>query len=316
MSKVIRVVEVLPSEFGLTKEMAEPITSALPQVIEDRKPLTAEFAAVMKMDMDDPQTVEISKDLRKRIKDHRTKVIKPWFTVNKDVFKRGGQFVDALNRREKKLNEDMEAKLQEIEDYEAKKIEDAKDKIRVLRNKKVEKYREFIPMHIDLGELTEKEFENSINGAKLLLKAQEKEQAKQEKINEAIKITRARKDKLMIFWNFVEDQNQDISKLTEKKFEALLKEAKKGYEKDRAEKAKALEAQAKLNKIESDKQQAAAEKAKELEKLAKAPVKKQILAWINSFQFPEAPLAHMVVTEIEIEVGFMMERCKEKIEKM
>jgi len=57
--------------------------------------------------------------LRKRIKDNRTKGIDVWHERNKEIFLRGGQFVDAIKRSESEINKRMEARLEEIEKHEA-----------------------------------------------------------------------------------------------------------------------------------------------------------------------------------------------------
>ena len=52
-----------------------------------------------------------------KIYTNRTKGIDAWHKVNKDFYLRGGQFIDAIKRKEILVNEQMEEKLQEAEKF-------------------------------------------------------------------------------------------------------------------------------------------------------------------------------------------------------
>src|SRR5690606_6607243 len=105
------LVLVNPKEFGLEDGQANEIIGNLPELIEQRKPLIDQFKEVMEMDIDSPEAEQSAKTVRLAIRDHRTKGIEKWHKLKKDVFLRGGQFVDALKRDQIAINQDMEDKL-------------------------------------------------------------------------------------------------------------------------------------------------------------------------------------------------------------
>jgi hypothetical protein len=102
-------------------------------------------------------------------------------------------------------------------------------------------------------------------------------------------------------------ENEKLRKDAEAKELALKAERKKAQEKLEKEKADARrladELQARKNtelKAENEKKEAALKAQKEAEKLAKAPIKKQLENWVNSFEITGAPVMNDTSKDIQV----------------
>lgn len=104
-------------EYGIKEQQAKELIGNLPQIVEERSTLELQFNDVLKMDLENPETAQEAKKLRLLIQKNRTKGLNVWHKTSKDFFLRGGQFVDAIKRKQVAVNERMEADLKEIEDY-------------------------------------------------------------------------------------------------------------------------------------------------------------------------------------------------------
>ena len=92
--------------------------------------LIQQYNEAVKLDVEHPESADKAKEVRLRIRDNRTKGIEKWHKSNKEVFLRGGQFVDAVKRKYADENKDMEAKLMEIEKWKEIQEEKAKEQRR------------------------------------------------------------------------------------------------------------------------------------------------------------------------------------------
>lgn len=106
----------LANEFGVNESKATELTGGLSLVIKERKPLIEEFEEVSKLEITN-ENIPLFKALRNKIVKHRTQGINKWHTKNKEFFLAGGKFVDAIKRKEVAINEAMEEKLKEAENY-------------------------------------------------------------------------------------------------------------------------------------------------------------------------------------------------------
>lgn len=113
----ITKIDVNPDEFGIEKKQAIEMVANLPQIIEERKVLEQQYSEVIKMDIEDLETTKRARELRLLIRNNRTQGINAWHKTAKDYFLRGGQFVDAVKRRQVVINERMESNLEEIEKH-------------------------------------------------------------------------------------------------------------------------------------------------------------------------------------------------------
>ena len=69
-------------------------------------------------------------------------------------------------------------------------------------------------------------------------------------------------------------------------------------------------------KAEQERIAAEAKARKEAEKLAKAPIKKQLTAWVEMFDLPKTELNHELVAEFQSKHESMKNWCKIQIENL
>lgn len=331
----MEIIKVNPEEYGIEAKKASELTGNLPQIKSERDILSQRYEEVVKMDIENPETAKIARELRLKIRDNRTKGIDVWHKTTKDFFLKGGQFVDAIKRVEIAVNQRMEENLESIEKYFENQEKERKVKLNNERLSILEPYSEFVPFGINFGEISEEEFTKILNGSKLQFEAKLEEERKVEeerlRIEKITKLHYERKEQLLPLWQFLDDTTINFGELSEELFASIksVANAKKvDYEaeqerirveneklaaekaeleakakKEREEKA-ALEAELQAKKeAEAKALKEAAEKAEkeriEAEKLAKAPIKKQMSVWVNSFELPTTEIQNEKVDLIK-----------------
>ena len=331
----MEIIKVNPEEYGIEAKKASELTGNLPQIKSERDILSQRYEEVVKMDIENPETAKIARELRLKIRDNRTKGIDVWHKTTKDFFLKGGQFVDAIKRVEIAVNQRMEENLESIEKYFENKEKERKAKLNEERLSILEPYSEFVPFGINFGEISEEEFTKILNGSRLQFEAKLEEERKVEeerlRIEKITKLHYERKEQLLPLWQFLDDTTINFGELSEELFASIksVANAKKvDYEaeqerirveneklaaekaeleakakKEREEKA-ALEAELQAKKeAEAKALKEAAEKAEkeliEAEKLAKAPIKKQMSVWVNSFELPTTEIQNEKVDLIK-----------------
>jgi hypothetical protein len=124
MSNEMQVIKA--SDYGVDTAQEKDLMSNLPTIKAERDLLVPHYEEVIIMDIDSPITASKAREVRVLIQKNRTLGINQWHKTSKDYFLKGGQFVDAIKRRESNVNERMEAALSEIEKHaeimEAKRI--------------------------------------------------------------------------------------------------------------------------------------------------------------------------------------------------
>lgn len=297
---------VNPKDFGIEESKVPELLGNLPQIKNERTVLEVQYNRIILMDIENPETAKKASELRKKIKDNRTKGIEVWHRTTKDFYLKGGQFVDSLKRVEIAINERMENALLEIENYREIKEAERKNKLKEDRLSELTTFAEFVPSSINFGEISEEEFVKIKNGAKLQFEAKELALAKAE----AERVEQVKKEE--------EERERLVQENIKLKKEADKREAEQKKEKERLkqEYLKQFEIQQKQQealKAEAEKQakiirdqQEVLRKQKEKEeqeqkekeeqillekkaaaKLAKAPIKKKMKLWVSSFTLPE-----------------------------
>lgn len=353
----ITAVEVVnPTEFGIEPAKANELIGDLPQIKAEREILAQQYSQVILLDIEQPETSKKARELRLQIRDNRTKKIEPWHKATKEVFLRGGQFIDAVKKKEVAENIRMEETLENIEKHFENKEKERKAILNAERIAELEPFNAFVPIGLNFGEISEEEYAKVLNGAKLQFKHQQEEEEKAEKerlrLVQISRLHNERKEELLPLWQFVENKDSNFGEMTEELFASVKSVAnskkidfdneqeKIRQENERLEKEKAeLEAKAeKARKIAEEKlakerkEQEAKLKAeqeakakieaelqakkeaeelaeknrlaeiekqkKEAEKLAKAPIKKQLSVWVNSFEIPQTNISNITVTQI------------------
>lgn len=239
----MELVEVKPEEYGLPKEEGQKLTTDLSVHLEKRQAFIEDYKRIIKQELND-ETIEEAREMRLKLVKVRTQGINPWHKNAKAYFKAGGDFVDAIKRKELATNEEMESTLKQIEDYYENL---AKEKAEKLKKERVEAITPYIESEddlagVDLGAMTADIWEMFLAGKKSAFKKkQEEERLAKEKAEEEarlLKLHNDRKDELIPYWNFVETVPENLSTLSEKDFKALLEEGKDKKAVNDAEKEK------------------------------------------------------------------------------
>lgn len=146
----------VPEEF--TPEQVRELEGSLPQILNERKVMMAEYDSIVILDVTSKDTQKRAGELRKLILKNRTQGIEKWHSTTKNYFLRGGQFVDAVKRKEIEVNKRMEDTLSAIENYEEN---EKKKRLAELKQKRLEDLGSlavFLPQGVYVEDLDENGF--------------------------------------------------------------------------------------------------------------------------------------------------------------
>lgn len=328
------IVKLDPKEFGLEKSKATEITKGLSNILKEKEILSQQYAKVIKLETT-KANVSIFRELRLQIRDNRTKGIEAWHKTNKEYFLRGGQFVDAIKRKESDENARMEEQLLKGEKHFEILEAERKEKLKDEREKALAQF-EVETEHLQLGEMPDDVWSKYFNGVKLDYKqriAAERKDAAAEKAKkeaEAKKVERINSvSAIGMFWN---EENQEYYKegLTISKKEILTLNANDFQQKlsdiavDLSKKKKIAEAEAKKNaeiqakkdaktnriaKELQDKKDKEAKAKKDAEAKKRLPDKKKLIELAERFAAPKLP--EVKSNEAKIILKEVAELCNE-----
>ena len=134
------VLKIDSNDYGIDKKQANELIGNLPQIKSERSILEGQFDSIIKMDIKEKDTHIEAKKLRLLIQKNRTQGINIWHKTTKDYFLKGGQFVDAIKRKEAAINERMESDLLDIEKYAANQEIERLNKLQQDRVLRLSKY--------------------------------------------------------------------------------------------------------------------------------------------------------------------------------
>jgi len=311
--------EIAPDLFGIEPVKAQEMVSGLTTVFAEREALKNAYIDVVEL----PVTAEnlpTFKELRLKIVKNRTQGIEKWHKTNKAFYLAGGRFVDAIKNKEVLENEQMESKLLEAEKY-FENLENAR--LHALRLDREELLRPFVDvLPSDLASLDADVFESFLATKKAAYEVKiesdkieaERVEAERKAELERIEAQRLENEQL----KKEADEREAVIKYEREAAEKLLAEERKKAqdEANRIAKKKELELAAEREKQEKlqaelKAKQDAEEKSKkeselkaeaerkEAEKLAKAPIKKQLVVWVGSFSIPETNIDNDATKEIK-----------------
>ncbi|MCH7724615.1 MAG: hypothetical protein IIC76_14945 [Bacteroidetes bacterium] len=173
-----KIVKINPEEFGIETEKANSITKGLTNILKERDVLSGQYAKVIKLEITS-ETIGTFRKLRLQVRDNRTKGIEAWHKVNKEFFLRGGQFVDAIKRKECEENIRMEEQLLKGEKHFELIEAEKKAKLKQVRIALLEKF-ETETEHLQLSEMSVEVWENYFSGVKLQYEKVKEEERKAE----------------------------------------------------------------------------------------------------------------------------------------
>lgn len=265
-----------------------------------------------------PQLSQQARELRLELRKERSSVNKT-HKIQKAYFLNGGRFVDSLKNVLVDKIQNMESKLQEIEDYE--KIQNALkiEKLQAERALKFSKYSENIPEN--LGEMDDAIFEATLIGMKAKFEQDERirkeEEAKELELKQKNEMYNKRMFELqkysliydvaslgLNFETSEEEYNKMLDVVTKAKNEHDNAEAERkskldaearelAKEKAKIELARKREAERKAREEAERKAKLEAEKAERLK-----PIKDQLTNWVIGFNLDSAPVQNATTEDI------------------
>lgn len=352
------LITIEAKSYGIEEQKANELIGNLPQIQSERSVLQEQYNEVIKLDIEEANTSKIAKELRLKIVKNRTQGIGVWHKTTKDFFLKGGQFVDAIKRKEEAINIQMEEMLEQIEKHAENKEKERLAKLQSDRLELISPYLENT-FGLDLAIMSEEMFENFLVGSKQKYEAKieaerlEAERIEKERLAEierqkAIEIENAklkaeaeakekelakRNELLKPYFRYIRDYNkvlamdekdfqQELKNLNKEAIETMKFEADQERKRQQAiqdaekEKQARIDAENKLRaKAEAD-AKAKADVEKEAEKLAKAPTKKQLTIWVDSFELPNTNVDNETSKEIIEKFESFKKWSKSIIEKL
>lgn len=262
----VAVLAVSHEEYGIEKSKALELTGDLPQKLKERAELVPQYNEILKMDIEAPETAKKATELRKLIKNNRTKGIEVWHSNAKNYFLRGGQFVDAIRRAEVAVNLGMEEALESIEKYAENKAKEAHEAKTQNRIAEVAKYATIDRIEFEF--MGEDSFNAFISGLKADFERREEEDRKareeaeeQERIN---KLHSERKQEALPYYSFwtEEERLMNFGEVSETDFKTFMERLKKDKAKSDLERIELEREAEKLRAQAAERQRKEEEKAK------------------------------------------------------
>lgn len=260
-------------KYEISKTMALDIARGLPSILKDRESLFALSAEVLSMDINDPKTAKKASEVRKLIKDNRTKGIDVWKGNVKEVYLRACQFIDATYKREITISKDEESRLEAIEKHQEN-LE--LERRRVLHEERKSIVAPYIPEGTtlpDLSDMAQDVFDAYLSAKKAAFEAKiaAEKKAEEERIEaqKKLELHNKRKEIFLPLYDFWPNRTEEysFSDLSEDEFNELHNQAKENKVNHEL-KQKEIEAENKKLKEEAERKQAEIEKERKEREIA------------------------------------------------
>ena len=289
------IVKIDPLEFGLTVETAANIENQFAPMLAKMTELEVEFNGVLALDKSLPTTAKKARELRLKYKDVRVGTEKI-HKVQKAYYLNGGRFVDSWKNIQAIASQNNEEVLESIEKHAENLEKERLERLQILRVALLADYVE------NASDLMLSSMPDDVFEAYLTTKKQQFEDRKAAELKaEADRIAREK----------AEAEEREAQRMENEKLKADAIEKQKEIDRIAKELSdkKAAEAKAEADRI-------AAEKAAKLEaeKLAKAPIKSQLTAWVNSFQIPQTAIEHEKKALIIEKFGRFLDWAKNEVD--
>lgn len=250
-----------PEDFGIAVDKAAVIESSFIELSTERDSLRQEYAQLMKQ-AKTLTSCKQAKELSKRIAKNRTRTAATYKT-EKEVYLRGGQFIDALRNRDIKANSNMEERLNEYAEHFEKIEADRIEKLAENRDAELRKYIDVIPA--GLGSMLDEVYDFYLASAKKDFNEKEEKKKLEAEATRIEELNASRQVILADYWSLVpeEDKEDDFGQWTDERFETnltLLKEAKRVADEETKTARLKAEAEAEERRIADEKKQAELQK--------------------------------------------------------
>jgi len=304
------IVKINAADYGLDENKAQEITKGLKTILAEREALQEEYNKCIALEITE-ENIPVFKELRLQIRDNRTKGIEVWHKNNKAYFLAGGNFVDAIRRKESAENERMEEKLLDAEKFFENQEKERLEKLRADRLEMLKPYTDIEPLA--LGHMEQAVFDNLLQGFKVAHeariaaekkadeeriakeKAEAEEREKQRLENIRLKEEADKREKeIQAEREKARKENEERERLAEierKKNADLLKAQQEKADKERKERER-LEKEIADKKESEERQKRAEEKRKkdEEKEALKAPDKEKLTNAIRNLSIPDMEL--------------------------
>lgn len=264
--------EVLPEKFGIEPKKAVELMGNLPLIKQQREELIAKFNEVIKLDIEDPATAKIAQELKQEIVKNRTQGIEKWHKESKDVFLRGGQFVDAIKRSESSINTTMEDELSKIVKHREN-LE--KERIEGIRQARLAELSEFNSPEIPgLGEMADSVYSAYLTGVKVKFEADQKAEQERLEAERIQNLHNERYTRLAKYADHIPDfENLNFGKISEEDFIKVGTDAKAKKDKADADNARIQAENERLQKERDEAEKKAKDEAEKARKDAEDKAK-------------------------------------------
>ncbi len=313
--KTQELVKINPTEFGLTSETAKNIQDQFAPMLEKMVQLEDEYNQIVSLDIEDVNTCKRAKELRNKYVKIRTATAEI-HKQQKAFYLNGGRFVDGWKNAQIFASQGKESELEKIEKYQENK---EKERLDQLQNDRISLILPYVndTTGLQFGTMQADVFEAYLNAKK----KEHEDRIEAEKQAELQRIELARKEAEERDAQRIE--NERLKAEAQKREVEIEAERKANEAKMKAEQAQRERVQKELNakieaerKAEAEKQAKIAQEAKEAEKLAKAPIKKQLTVWVNSFEIHSFDTSNDTAIEIAEKFEAFKKWAKTKVESI
>lgn len=194
----------------LTEVQQKQVTIGLAPKLTERQELVNSYNEVIKLPMNEENAKQF-RDLRLLLVKNR-KEIEKWKTLEKAFYLAGGKFIQSIYNKEVAVNQNMEAKLLEGEQYVARMEAKRLELIRSERWNKLHKFIEVEPVGLSL--MQDDMFEALLLGSETTYnnRIEAERKADEERLQAERKkaLHQQRKEQLLPYWDFLESESKKI----------------------------------------------------------------------------------------------------------
>ena len=310
----MELLKINPQDFGLTDETALNISQQFQPMLNKMVELEGEFNEIVQLPVEDKETSKKAKELRIKYVKLRTATAEI-HKQQKSFYLNGGRFVDGWKNAQVFASQGKEEKLEAIEKYAENK---EKERIEAIHNQRVAIISKYMEVgNVQFGTMDEDVWNAYLVAKKqayeTLLEAENKaqEERRQKELEEAKERDRIRieNERLRFEAEAIrhEAENEKLRQLDILRRQEI---EKRKIEKE-LNKIKEAEAKAEAERIAKEK-----EEKKKADKLAKAPLKKQMNVWVDSFEIPKFSSDNDVSKSIESKFLSFKKWAKAEIENL
>jgi hypothetical protein len=242
------------SNSGVEQQTALILSSSFLPFFEAAKEWEGKAKAIIITDVSQKDEMKSAREMRLTLKDIRVNADKKRKELKEDSLRYGKAVQTVYNIIESTINP-IEKYLEEQERFPEIQEEKRKDELRKQRSADISPYSEFVPFGIDLGVITEDDYQKLLAGAILQQKAsiEAKKQRIEKEKNEAVEREKLRIENEKLRQEAIEKQKRlDAEKIAREKAEQELKDKNETEEKQRLERERIAEETKKNGKKVND----------------------------------------------------------------